>query len=255
MKRTLALLACAGLGTIAVRADGQLTPTQIETVEKKGWITPAFNTVAQEWVDAKQAAAQAKADQARYSAELPDLQKQVVNEDAKVARLQDELAHYAHPDETDFTALQATMKDPNARPEGQLARAQAYVWTYPDSPHEAEAAKDLQQLQKQLGDRQQAADNAAAAATAAQVKLLQRVRAHDLSLGEWRAFLEDKSQSEVTGYLGTPTSRDNEDHWLYQGAWTVDPDTNQKAGLQLTFNGGRVQNVAPAPRAVPPSTQ
>jgi hypothetical protein len=86
------------------------------------------------------------------------------------------------------------------------------------------------------------------------VKLLARVKAHDLGLGEWRAFLEDKSQAEVTEYLGAPASRDSEDHWIYTGSWTVDPETNQKAGLQLTFNGGRVQNVAPVPNTSPAAT-
>jgi hypothetical protein len=72
------------------------------------------------------------------------------------------------------------------------------------------------------------------------------VKTHDLSLGEWRAFLQDKSQDEVTQYLGAPSATTG-DYWTYAGAWTIDPATNQKAGLQLTFNGGRVQNVAPIP--------
>jgi hypothetical protein len=251
MKRCLALLVCGTLGPLLARADGDLSPSQIETMEKRGLITPAFETAARQWIDARESAAQAKTDEARLAASLPELQKEVADEDAKVARLRNELEHYDHPDETDFTALQQAMKDPNARPDGQLARAQAYVWTYPESPHLTEAEKDLQQVQKQIADRQQAASNAAAAATAAQLRLLQRVKARDLSLGEWRAFLDDKSQTEVTQYLGAPSGQDNEDHWIYQGAWTVDPATNQKAGLQLTFNGGRVQNVAPAPMPAP----
>ena len=70
------------------------------------------------------------------------------------------------------------------------------------------------------------------------------VKAHDLDLSGWRAFLQDKSQDEVTEYLGPPTGKD-QDHWVYNGAWTVDPATSLKAGLSITFNGGRVQNVAP----------
>jgi hypothetical protein len=251
MKRTLFLFACAALAASAARAD--LTPAQIDTLEKEGCITPAFVNAAHQWVAAKQASAEAKADQARLGGELPDLQKQVADEDAKVARLQDELAHYTDPAETDFTALQAAMKDSNARPEGQMARAQAYVWTYPDSPHLADAEKDLQEAQKKIADEQKAASDAAAAAAAAQTKLLARVKAHDLGLGEWRAFLQDKSQGEVTQYLGAPSAQTDEDHWVYQGAWTTDPATNQKAGLQLTFNGGRVQNVAPVPIVAPAS--
>jgi hypothetical protein len=245
MKRTLLLLACTALTASA--AEPELTPAQIDTFEKQGWITPAFDNAAREWVEAKQSSAEAKADTTRLTGELPDLQKQVADEDAKVARLQDELAHYTQPAETDFTALQAAMKDSNARPEGQLARAQAYVWTYPDSPHLADAEKDLQEAQQKIADQQKATSDAAAAAAAAQVRLLARVKAHDLGLGEWRAFLQDKSQTEVTRYLGAPSAQTDEDHWVYQGAWTTDPATNQKAGLQLTFNGGRVQNVAPVP--------
>ena len=251
MKLWLALLVGGTLSPLLARADGDLSPSQIATMEKRGLITPAFEAAARQWIDARESAAQAKTDGARLAQSLPELQKEVASEDAKVVRLRNELEHYDHPEETDFTALRQAMKDPNARPEGQLARAQAYVWTYPDSPHLPEAENDLQQLQKQIADQQQAASNAAAAAAAAQLKLLQRVKARDLNLGEWRAFLEDKSQTEVTQYLGAPTARDNEDHWIYQGDWTVDPSTNQKAGLQLTFNGGRVQNVAPVPPPVP----
>ena len=138
------------------------------------------------------------------------------------------------------------MKNSHATLNDQLALAQAYVWTYPASPHLPEATHDLQQVEKEIADQAQAASNAEAARLAAQAKLLQRVQARALSLAEWRAFLQNKTQAEVIQYLGAPTSRQDE-YWIYAGAWTTDPDTGQKAGLQLNFNGGRVLSVAIAP--------
>ncbi len=45
---------------------------------------------------------------------------------------------------------------------------------------------------------------------------------------------------------GRPTKQDYEG-WTYSGNWTIDPTTTLKSGLLITFNGGRVQNVAPIP--------
>jgi hypothetical protein len=201
-------------------------------------------------IDAKETLKTADSDRIKLELTLPGLEKNAKAADAKVARLKDELTRYDHPDETDFTALQSAMKDPSAKIEDQVTLAQAYVWTYPGSTHAGEAEQDLQQLQKKIADQVQSAKDADAAQTAAQLKLIQRVKAHDLNLGEWRAFLQDKSQAEVEQYLGAPAAK-ADDYWTYSGAWTIDPTTNQKAGLQLTFNGGRVLSVAPVSAANP----
>jgi len=227
-------------------SDNYLTASQIEVMQRKGWITPQFEAAARELIDANQTLKTADGDRTKLELQLPDLEKTATTEDAKVAKLKDELAHYNHPDETDFTALQNAVKDPAARTDDQMALAQAYVWTYPGGTHTGEAEQDLQQIQKKIADQVQAAKDAAAAQTAAQLKLLQRVKAHALDLGEWRAFLQDKSQDEVRQYIGDPSAQ-ADDYWTYSGAWTIDPTTNQKAGLQLTFNGGRVLSVAPIP--------
>jgi len=238
------------LAPLAGRADDLLTPTQIATMERRGWITPEFEAASRELIDAHEAAQKAKDDQASLDAAMPALQQKADAEDRKVAALRAELAREDHPDDTDFSALQDALENPAASLQDQMALAQAFVWTYPGSPHAGEAEGDLQQLQKKIADQVQAANDAAAAQTAAQLKLLQRVKAHDLDLGEWRAFLQDKSQDEVEQYLGAPTSK-ADDYWTYSGAWTIDPATNQKAGLQLTFNGGRVLSVAPVSAANP----
>ncbi len=239
----LAVLLATGA---SVRADNGLTQTQIETLERRGWITPQFEAASRELIDARAAATKAKEDEVSLSAALPALKQKVDSEDQKVATLQAELARYDHPDETDFAALQQALQDASARPQDQLALAQAFVWTYPSSAHAADAEHDLQQIQKKIADAAQAVQDAAAAQEAARLKLLQGVKAHSLSLGEWRSFLQDKSTDEVQQYLGAPTSQSG-DYWTYAGSWTVDPSSHLKAGLQLTFNGGRVQNVAPVP--------
>jgi hypothetical protein len=244
MRTLILLLAGVLLAPLLSRGDDLLTQSQIETMERKGWITPQFESAARELIDAKETLKTADGDRTRLELTLPALDKKAKAEDAKVAALKDELAHYDHPDETDFAALQSAMKNASAKPEDQMALAQAYVWTYPGATHAGEAEQDLQQIQKKIADQVQAAKEADAAQTAAQLKLLQRVKAHALNLGEWRAFLQDKSQDEVEQYLGAPAAK-ADDYWTYSGAWTIDPTTNQKAGLQLTFNGGRVLSVAP----------
>ena len=246
MKALVLLLAGTMLLPFVARADDTFSASQIAALQRRGWLTPKFQAAARDLITAKEAANDTAAEQANFKAQQPALQQSVAAEDAKVAQLKADLARYDHPDETDFTALQDAMKNTALQPNDQLALAQAYVWTYPAGPHAAEATQDLQQLEKKIADQAQTASNAEAARLAAQAKLLQRVQAHDLDLGGWRAFLQDKTQAEVVQYLGNPTSK-QDDYWIYSGAWTTDPETGQKAGLQLNFNGGRVLTVAPTP--------
>ena len=247
MKRLLLVLAIAWCASIASRADTPLfTADELNTFDQYGYLTPAFKTAAREMIDSKQAQRDAQADEVRLKATIPDLEKKAGAEEAKIDGLKKELSLYDHPDETDFTDLQAVMKDAKAKPEDQLALAQAYVWTYPDSPHQTEAQQDLAQAQKKIADAALAQKQSEAAQVAAHAELLQRVAEKKLSLEEWRVFLQDKSQTEVIQYLGHPNDT-TDDYWTYSGAWTTDPTTQLKAGLQLTFNGGRVQNVAPIP--------
>jgi hypothetical protein len=250
VRNILLILAVLAIAPLARGDQDGLSASQWEQLDRRGYLTPAFAAAARELIETKQAQRDAQAEQEQLKNSLPALEKQMSDEESKVAALKEELSGYEHPDETDLTALQTAMKNSSTTPEQQLALAQAYVWTYPTSPHEAEAQKDLEQIQKKLADQVQAGNNADAARTAAQAKLLQRVKARDLSLEEWSRFLQDKTQTEVTEYLWHPTATED-DYWTYSGAWTTDPGTGQKAGLQVTFNGGRVMAVAPAPLSAP----
>ena len=140
------------------------------------------------------------------------------------------------------------MNDAGAKPEEQIALAQAYVWTYPASPHEGDAQQYLQQVQKKLADQRQAEKDAEAARAAARAELVQRAQAHDLSLGEWRDFLRDMSQDDLVKLLGRPTSQRG-DYWIYSGDWIADPATKQKVGMEINFNAGRVISVGQEPRS------
>jgi hypothetical protein len=248
MRRTLLVLALLGTVSLPSRADdpGPFTASQLKELDRRGYLTPTFAAAARELIEARQAQRDGQAEQAQLKESLPALEEQASTEESKVKALKEELARYDHPDDADLAALQAAMKNPAATPDEQMALAQAYVWTYPMSPHATEAQQDVEQIQKKLADQAEAQKEADAARAAAQGKLLQRVHARDLSLEEWRAFLQDKTQAEVTGYLGHPNAM-TDDYWTYAGAWTVDPSTNLKAGLQVTFNGGRVLSVAPVP--------
>jgi multidrug efflux pump subunit AcrA (membrane-fusion protein) len=153
-----------------------------------------------------------------------------------------------HPEETDFDALQKRMDAADAKLEERIALAQAYVWTYPASPHQSDAEQYLQQMEKKLADRQQAEKDAEAARVAARAKLVQRAQARDLSLSEWRDFLRDMSQDDLVKFLGRPTSQ-RDDYWIYSGAWIIDPASKQKVGMEINFNAGRVIGVVEEPRS------
>jgi hypothetical protein len=237
------------LGTIVlpslVKADApQLSADRLNLLDERGYFTPTFKAAVHDLVDARQEIVQAKEDEKKARASLPDLQQQAAAAMAETNRLQKELDLYAHPEDTDFDALQAAMKNPAISAQQRMVLAQAFVWSYPTDPHQAEAEQDLRQIQKQLADLQQAEKDAEAVRIAAQAKLLQRAQARDLSLEEWQDFLRDKSQGDLVGLLGRP-QREGPDYWIYTGDWTVDPATKAKVGLQIHFNGTRVLSVAP----------
>jgi hypothetical protein len=240
-------LAALGLTPAQAHADsGQLSPERLDMLDKLGYFTPAFKAAVHDLVDGKHALDQAKAEQVKLTQELPDLQNQVTETEAKTIALRQELARYEHPEETDFDALQKQMNDAAAKLEDQIALAQAYVWTYPASPHESEAQQYLQQMQKKLADQRQAEKDAEAARAAAHAKLVQRAQARDLSLNEWRDFLRNMSQDDLLKLLGRPTSQ-TDDYWIYSGEWIVDPTTGQKVGMEINFNAGRVLSVGEKP--------
>jgi hypothetical protein len=252
MRRHLYFFCLVGLaGLFLAPAPGRaqdtaLTAEQLSHLDQWGWLTPDFKRAVHDLVETKQAIVATKAEEKKLAQELPDLQKQATDAQAKVAALRQELAEYDRTDEFDFTQLQKAMSDPGAKPEEQRVLAQAYVWTYATSPHLAEAQQDLQQVQKKIADQLQAAKDAEAARVAARAKLIQRAQAHDLSLAEWRDFLRDMSQEDLLKYLGAPQTQ-QPDYWIYAGSWTEDPVTHQKVGIQVTFNAGRVISVAEGP--------
>jgi hypothetical protein len=247
------LLLAAGAGLLlpaSLRAaDGpQLSAARLDQLDQRGYFTPKFKAAVHDLVDAQRAAAHAQDQEKKLAAALPGLRQQSADIQAQVAALHKELSLYEHPEDADYDALQAAMKNPSASPDDRLKLAQAFVWSYPTDPRQAEAEQDLRQIQKQIADMDKAARDAAAANAAARAKLLQRVQARDLSLPEWQDFLRDMSQEDLLTYLGRPDTV-GVDYWLYRGAWTTDPVTKVKVGLQVQFNGTRVQTVTtPAPQ-------
>jgi hypothetical protein len=241
----LALLGLFVLASAPGRA-GTLSAARLDLLDQRGYFTPGFKKAAQDLVNARQAIVQAKLDEKKSRALLPPLRDQYAAAEAQVAALRQELARYEHPEDADFEALQGAMKDPAVTPADKLVLAQAFVWSYPSDPHQAEAEQDLRQLQAQIASQLQAVQDAAAARAAAQEKLVERAKARQLSLAEWQVFLLDKSQEELITYLGHPQSQ-GDGYWIYTIACTTDPQTQAKAGLQINFNGTRVISVAAAP--------
>ena len=254
MNRRVALSVAAGLAACWLAStpghadDGQLSPERLDMLDRLGFFTPGFKAATHDLVDGKHALEQANAEQATLTKQLPDLQSQAAEAEAKAGALRRELAKYDHPEENDFVALQNRMNDAGAKPEEQIALAQAYVWTYPASPHQGDAQQYLQQVEKKLADQRQAEKEAEAARAAARAELVQRAQARDLSLGEWRGFLRDMSQDDLVKLLGRPTSQTG-DYWVYSGDWITNPVTHQRIGMEINFNAGRVISVAEEPHS------
>jgi exonuclease VII large subunit len=242
----LAGFAVLGLAATPGRADGQLSPERLDMVDKLGYFTPGFKAAVRDFVDSKHALEEAGAENQKLSLELPGLEKQATEEEAKTVALRQELAKYEHPEETDFVALQNRISDGDAKLEDQIALAQAYVWTYPTSPHEGDAQQYLQQAQKKMADNQQAEKDAEAARTSAHANLVRRALAHNLSVSEWRDFLRNMSQEDLVKLIGQPSAQSN-DYWTYAGEWISDPTTHKKVGIQVDFEAGRVLNVDEMP--------
>jgi hypothetical protein len=246
----LLVMAAGLLLPVGLRAaDGpQLSAARLDQLDQRGYFTPKFKAAVHDLAEAQQAAARALEQQKKLAATLPGVRQQEADLQAQVAALHKELALYEHPEDSDYDALQAAMKNPAVSADERLKLAQAFVWSYPTDPHQAEAEQDLQQVQKQVAAMDQAARDDAAAKAAARVKLLERVKVRDLSLAEWQDFLRDMSQEDLLTYLGRPDVV-GVDYWLYSGTWTTDPVTKAKTGLQVEFNGTRVLTVTtPAPQ-------
>jgi hypothetical protein len=240
---TLALLGSPGL-----HADGKLSPELLDEYDHKGYFTPKFKAAIQNLVEAREGLDKALEEQNKFERDLPGLEQQAADAQAKTVALRQELAKYDHPDENDFAALQAEVQSPTAKPDDVIALAQAYVWTYPASPHESDAQQLLATWQKKLADQAEAEREADAARQAAHAALVRRALAHDLGLAEWRDFLRGMSQDDLVKLFGQPTSKED-DYWIYEGGWIVNPANAQKAGLQINFDAGRVLNVDAKPPA------
>jgi hypothetical protein len=238
--------ALAWLSPVAAHAGKQLSPDLINQYDRRGYLTPNFKAAIHDYVEAHEALDKAQAEQKKFEIDLPALQKQAADAQAKTVALQQQLAVYDHPDENDFAALQALVHDPSAMPGDIIALAQAYVWTYPASPHEAEAQQFLSTWQKKVADETQAEKNAEAARVAAHAALVRRAQAHDLTLAEWRDLLRGMSQDDLVQLFGQPTSK-QDDYWFYDGQWVVNPANSQKVGLQINFEASRVITVDAKP--------
>jgi uncharacterized protein Usg len=250
MKTRILILGIAGglawLSPVTAHADRKLSPELFDQYDHRGYFTPNFKTALEDMVRAHEALDKALAEQKKFEQDLPALQKEAADAQAKTVALQQQLAVYDHPDENDFNALQTLIHDPAAKAGDVIALAQAYVWTYPTSPHEPVAQEFLNTWQKKLADQQQAEKDAEAAREAAHAALVRRAQAHDLSLPEWRDLLHGLSQDDLVKLFGQPTSK-QDDYWFYDGEWVVNPANSQKQGLQINFDAGRVLSVDAKP--------
>ena len=236
----------AGFASMPAHADGQLSAERLDVLDQQGYFTPGFKQAVHDLVDTRHELDAATSEKAQLTKDLPGLQKQAAEAGAQVVALRQELAKYDHPEDNDFAALQSKVNDATAKPAEEIALAQAYVWTYPSSPHEGEAQQYLQKIQTKVAEEQKAEQDAEAARLAAHAKLVQRAQAKDLSLSEWRDLLRDMSQDDLVKLMGHPTSEVG-DYWIYSGDWVTNAATHQKAGLQINFNGGRVLTVDEKP--------
>jgi len=247
------LVILAGILTMPqdVRADTSLVTTQfspehLDLLDKRGYFTPAFKQAVHDLVNAKKDVVNANAAQKKLENELPGVEKQVRDAEDQMNALSKQFDELNHIDESEFVELQKKIGDSSVTLEQQRVLAQAYVWGYPTSPHEAEAQKYLADVQKKIADAAQAVADAKAAKIAAHAGLVQRAITKDLNISEWRDLLLTMSKEEILKFIGEPQGGDS-DNWAYAGGWTENAISHQKVGLVVTFRGGRVINVTEAP--------
>lgn len=244
MKRLpLTLLALAAAGAVAHADVYELTTQRLDVLDQRGYFPPELKKAVHDLVHTRQSLAQARREERQFGRALPGLRAQNADQQAATDRLRKELELYTHPEVADFQALQSAMQNPNASVEERRELAQTYVWAYPDDVHLPEAEADLQQVQKQIADSQQAERDTTADKLAARAQLVERAEARQLSLPEWQSFLQDMSQEDLVNYLGHPQMQEN-DYWIYTGNWSTDPKTQKKTGLRINFNGTRVLSVS-----------
>jgi hypothetical protein len=225
-----------------VQLGGQLSPERLDLLDKRGYFTPAFKKAVHDLVEAKKEVVDAKVEEKKLEDEVPDLQKEANTAEDKVGALRQQFDALNHIDESEFTELQKKMADASVPLEEQRILAQAYVWGYPASPHQADAQKYLADVQKKIADQAQAVADAEAKKKADHAALVQRAIAKDLSISEWRDLLLTMSKEDLIKFIGNPQGG-NDDDWTYAGGWTVNVITHQKVGMDVTFNAGRVINV------------
>jgi len=255
MNRLLSLALGAGLAVLGSspafgqdEEGGKISAERLDVLDKHGLFPPSFKVAVHGLVDTQREWQAVTDEKTKLTQDLPELQRQAAEAEAQAVALRQELAKYDHPEENDFDVLQGRMNDPSAKPQDQITLAQAYVWTYPASPHEAEAMRFLQQIQKKLADQAETEKDAEAARVAAHAKLVQRAQARDLSPAEWRDFLRGMSQDDLIKLMGRP-SLQSPDYWIYSGDWTTSATTHNKVGLQINFDAGRVLTVIEKPSA------
>lgn len=245
MKLLLCALACVALAPAFLRAEAvDLSSGRLDMLDQRGYFTPEFKKAAHDFVNTRRALEQSRVETKKWNDELPELKKESLDDAARVERLREELALYTHPENADFDALQHAMKSPHVAPKERLILAQAFIWSYPTDPRQAEAQEDLQQTQQLIAAQEGSVKQTNAERLAARARLLQRVQARQLSLPEWRSFLQDLSQEDLLKYLGRPETEDD-GYWIYSGNWTTDPATKETVGLRVNFNGTRVLSVMP----------
>src|SRR5476649_186658 len=99
----MAGLAALGLISLPGHAQSsQLSPERLDVLDQRGYFTPDFKAAVHDLVNARHALESANAEQAKLTRDLPDLQSQATEAEAKTVALRQELAKYQHPEETDF---------------------------------------------------------------------------------------------------------------------------------------------------------
>lgn len=190
--------------------------------------------------------AYATAEQSRFN-----IQKQVDENQAKIYQIQSQTAELQKKI-TDWLQSDsyALSQIGPIRSRGDLLQAekayQDFLTKFPTSSYddlvktqltEVSAAYAAQQLAQQ-----QAATKAAQDAAAYQASLLERVKTNGVSLSELHQFLLGKSREQVKELFGSPTETAS-DRWGYSQVIAMNPMTNQKYGLAITFEEGVVQSL------------
>ncbi len=216
----------------------------VEELDKMGFISPDVKKLVESYFDKETELRRLHKENTEASSSREEAAAKVKSMEEQVADLGKKLKGADHPDAVALDALKNAVADTSVSLDDQVAQAQKFLWAFPTSSLLPEGQKIMDMLQGKVTERDQKIADDKRKIAERLAYLTDGAMKHNLRLEEWREFLKDKTQDEVAAAMGNPDSAVSDGNWYYLGPCTLDPASQERAGLVIIFNGTRVQNVS-----------